>query len=279
MFIIKPDADGRLKPKELQNKLKIHMLYAATADVYYTTARMLNGHHKILDLETYNKYYKNFLNDIELETEPIDAFIPPATDEEGNATELFLVNRVGPEYEKIKNRVTFEDMKKYLPPTHEVVMKVTEDPSLMETVHDDIYIYWSMLKYFHQLDIIRIEDLSEFTPVIEMVVKNFDAAAIGRHLHGNKIDIQKYNKYIRDIVFKGDYAFTKSFYSEPHGDIPVIDVELLMQKLLTNVDCEPDVAIIVGIFMTLSFAMADIRNDKIEDSECAKYVRDVLAKI
>lgn len=279
MFIIKPDAEGKLTPTEMKKLLKIHLLYAATSDVYYTTARMINGHHKILDFDTYKKYYKNFLDDIELTTQPIDAFVPPPIDENGTADELFIVNRIGEDYEKIANRVTFEDMKKYLPPTHDVVMKVTEDPTLMETIHDDIYLYWSMTKYFHQLDIIRLEDLSTMTPVIEMVVKNLDEAAIGRHLHGNKVNIEKYNKYIRDIVFKGDYAFTKSFYSEPHGDIPEIDVEFLMQRLLTNVDCEPDVAIIVGIFMTLSFALTDIRNNQVENSECAKYVRDVLAKI
>ena len=39
--------------------LRHHMLLVATSDVYAQNARLLNGHHKYLDFESYNKYYKN----------------------------------------------------------------------------------------------------------------------------------------------------------------------------------------------------------------------------
>lgn len=283
MFIItKDELRPEVNTKMLNDKINEHLLLVATSDVYFQNARMLNGQHEILDLNTYNAYYKNFLNDIELVTEPIDAFVPPMMTEEAETENnekpkrLFLVNHVGPEWEKINNRVTFEDMKNTLPPTSEIVMRVTDDPSLFPIIKDDIYIYWSLNKYLQQLDWLRIEDLSRQTPVIEYVVRNIRLPQIKQHLH-SKINISKYVQYIRELFFPQDYQFTRTFYLEPHGDIPAIDVEVLMQKLISNIDIQTDQAIIVGIYLTLSFAIADIRGNK--ESECVDYVREVLSKI
>ena len=279
MFILKHDERHNLTAATLKHMLKIHTLYAATSDIYYQNARLINGHHKILDLKGYNEYYKNFLNDIELVSQPIDIFVPPEPDENGEATELFMINRIVPEYEKIDARVTYEDMQKTFPPESEVLLKISENPDLMQTLKDDIFIYFCVTKFLQQLDAIRIEDLSEMTPMIEYVVENITLNDIKQHLHTRKISIPKFTQFIRDNIFKGDYGFLKTFYSEPHGDIPEIDIELLMQKLTTNIDIESDNAVIIGMYLTLSFSMADIKNNQIEQSECAKYVRDVLAKV
>lgn len=278
MFILKNVGSLDL-PKLLRN----HMLLTATSDVYYQNARMLNGHHKIMSLEDYNTYWKNFLNDIELVTEPMDAFVPTFEDEEGVDVKeedrgLFMVNRVGPEYEKIKNRCTYDEIKKTFPPTHPVMEALMEDASKVTTVVDDIYIYWSLTKYLQNLDTLRLQILSNMTPAIEYVVMTIDEAAIKRHLHTSKINIDKYKRNVRDLFFIPEYQFTKSFYDTPPENCPHIDVELLMQKLMTNSDTKSDTAIIVALYLTLSFAMSDFRNNTVENSECAKYVRDVLSK-
>ena len=270
--------------------LKHHMLLVATSDVYHQNAILLNGHHKYLDLESYNKYYKNILDDIKLETEPIDAFLPFMPDEGDTINEdevhdeLFIVHRVGPEYEKIDKRVTWEDMRATLPPTHPAVIAVMEDKSKLQVIKDDIYIYWSIRKYLQQLDRIRLAILSNMTPVIEYVVEHVDLDTIKRHLHTNKINTDKYNKTLRELLFKPDVDYTRAFYEEDHGDIKSFDLNLVMQKLCTNIDCKVDSTIVVGIYLTTTFAITDIANMKENVSEedypkCAKYVRDVISKI
>jgi hypothetical protein len=264
--------------------LKHHMLLVATSDVYFQNARLLKGHHKFLDFDSYLKYYKNILHDIKLETEPIDAFIPfipdegDVVDESEVYDDLFIVNRVGPEYEKIDKRVTWEDMKETLPPTHPAIVAITEDPNKMKNVKDDIYIAWSISKYLQQLDDIRMAILSNMTPAIEYVVDNVDEKTIKRHLHTNKINVEKYNKTLKDLFFKPDVDFTRAFYEIDHESVPGFDVELLMQKLCTNIDCKVDSTIVVAIYLSLTFAITDIKNNN-TDAKCAQYVRDVLSKI
>lgn len=43
---------------------------------FFQNIRMLNGRHKLLDRETFVEYFKNIVNDIDLESSPIDSFIP-----------------------------------------------------------------------------------------------------------------------------------------------------------------------------------------------------------
>ena len=264
--------------------LKHHMLLVATSDVFYQNARLLNGHHKFLDFDSYNKYYKNILNDIQLTTEPIDAFLPFMPDE-GDAInedevhdDLFIVNRVGPEYEKIDKRVTWEDMKETLPPTHPAVIAVTEDGSKLQIVKDDIYIYWSITKYLQKLDEIRLAILSNMTPAIEYVVENVDEKTIKRHLHSDKINETKYRKLIKELCFKPDVDFTRAFYEVDHESVPAFDMELLLQKLCSNIDCKVDSTIVVAIYLTMTFAISDIKNNNTNE-KCVQYVRDVLSKI
>lgn len=278
MFILKNIGDMNLPAL-----LKKHILFVATSDVYYQNARMLNGHHKYLDLKTYNEYWKNFLNDIELVTEPIDAFVPTFQDEADVEVKeedrgLFMVNRVGPEYEKITNRCTYEEFEKTFPPTHEIMVALHEDPSRLKIMVDDIYIYWSITKYLQTLDRLRLEILSNMTPAIEYVVNNIDLDVLKRHVHTNKIRIDKFKRIVKELFFVPDYQFTKAFYDMEREDFPHFDVELLLQRLATSIDTKQDSAIIVAIYLTLSFAMTDIKNHNIENSECATYVRDVLAK-
>lgn len=278
MFIIKGTV-----AQDFDRLLKGHQLLVATSEVYYQNARMLNGRHKILDLESYNKFYKNILNDIELVTEPVDAFMPAMADEGEEINEdevhggLFVVNRVGPEYEKIDNRVTWEDMQATLPPTHPAVVAVIEDPNKLQTVKDDIYIYYSVTKYIQKLDEIRLMILSNMTPAIEYVVKNIDEKVIKHYLHTKKINLEKFGKIAQELFFKPDFDFTRAFYEVEHGNVPAFDMELVMQKLISNIDCKVDKTIVTAIYLAITFAITDIKNDT--ESECANYVRDVICKI
>ena len=273
--------------------LKHHMLLVATSDVYHMNAKLLmgikpdgKGRFKFFNLDDYNKYYKNILADVELVSEPMDMFLPymPEEQEAGQINmdnvydDMFVVNRNVPEYEKIDKRVTWDDMRETLPATHPAVVAIIEDPNNMKIVKDDIYIAWAILKYLHQLDTIRMAILSNMTPAIEYVVENVDEKTIKRHIHTSKINEEKYKKTLKDLFFKPDIDFTRSFYDNDHDNLPSFDMELLMQKLCTNIDCKVDSTIVVAIYLAMTFAITDIKNGNM-DAECAKYVRDVLSKI
>ena len=272
--------------KDFERLLKQHRMMNATSDVYYQNARMLNGSHKFLDLKSFNEYYKPLVSDIELVTEPIDAFIPAVADEEAgevlNDEEvhggLFIVNRVGPEYEKIDKRVTVDDLRNTLPATHPALVAVLENGNNLMHVKDDIYIYYSMMKYIQKLDEIRLMELSNMTPVIEYAVKNIDLKVIKRHLHSKKININKYKKFMQEYMFRPDFQFTVAFYDADHDDLPPFDVELIMQKLVSNVDVKVDNTICVAIYLALTFAITDIKSKNM-DAECVKYIKEVVSKI
>ena len=281
MFIIKGTV-----AKDFERLLTQHRLMNATSDVYYQNARMLNGSHKFLDLASFNEYYKPLVSDIELVTEPVDAFIPAVVDEEAgevlNDEEVhagvFIVNRVGPEYEKIDKRVTIDDLRNTLPATHPALVAVLENGNNLMHVKDDIYIYYSMMKYIQKLDEIRLMELSNMTPVIEYAVNNIDLKAIRQHLHSKKINIDKYKKFMSEYMFRPDYQFTVAFYDSEHEDIPTFDLELVMQRLITNIDVKADNTVCVAIYLATTYAISDIKA-KNYDAECVKYIRDVLSKI
>lgn len=260
---------------EFRSLFENHRIHISACNIFFQNIRMLNGRHKILDRETYQEYYQGILNDIELVTSPIDAFIP------GDETveDLFIVNQLVPEYEKIKNRVTLDDLYNTIPMTHKVCMTLKENPNLFTTVIDDIFIYFCLFKYLEQIDMIRLKTFSNMTDVIEYVVDNISYDDIKNYLVSRRINTEKYNSKCVDILFNPDVAHTQRFYSEPHGDIPAFDVVNLMMRLTTNLVLKSDIYIILGIYMTLSFAISDISNDKIDESPCVKYVRDVLSKI
>ena len=52
-----------------------------------------------------------------------------------------------------------------------------------------------------------------------------------------------------------------------------------MMRLVTNMVVKTDIILILGVYLTIGFAMSDFNNDKAEDSPCAKYVREVLSKL
>lgn len=254
-----------------------HRLQVSACNIFYQNIRLLNGRHKILDRNSYQEFYHGILNDIELETSPIDSFVPTDGTVEGGG--LFMVNQLVPEYERIAKRVTLEDLYNTIPMTHEVHMKLKDNPNLLSTVVDDIYIYWCVFKYLDQIEKIRLNMFSNMTPIIEYVVNNISLKDLKEFKRSDKVNPDKYTKYCQDVIFNPEISMVHKFYLEPHGSIPSIDVVNLIMRLVTNIDLKSDIYIIIGLYMTMSFAMTDIANDKIDESPCVVYVRDVLANL
>ena len=277
----------------LKKRLITHLQLIATADVYYQNSRMLRGTDimdptkcstmKIMTHDDFKEYLDEALDDIELVTQCIDAFGPPLGDEkdlnvpEDDQRGMISVTEVGPEYEEIKKRLTPEFLKETFPATHNVCVKLLEDPSKIRVIVDDAYVSWCMHRYIRVLDTIRIQILDNMTPAIEYVVNNINYFLIKRHLHSNRINESKARNMIHEMFFYPDFKYTCDFYNQQEGDYN-LHLEYLMKRLITNIDADQDRVIVIAIYLAASYAMADIRNKNF-DAECAKYVKDVLAKI
>lgn len=290
MFII-----PNLKPLDFDKIVRIHLSLIATEDLYYQNSRMLRGPiegsgilnlpptMKILTHEDFRKYLDDSLDDIELVTECIEAFVPSFAEEndinipEEENRGMFTVNRVGPEYEEIKKRMTQEKLKEIFPPTHNVSMTLLNNPEKYDIIIDDIYVSWSMHRYIRVLDTIRMQILDNMTPAIEFVVNTIDAPLLKRYIHTSKINDKKVADMKRDMFFIPDYKFTCEFYNQQEGEFK-FDLDGIMKKLISNIDVVHDRVIVISLYLTASFAMADIRN-KNYNAPCVEYVRDVLAKI
>lgn len=269
-------------PQSTLNEFKTaynnHLLYVNTCNIYHHTIRMIRNKHTILNMNDYDEYYRNILNDIELVTIPIDAFIPndnPTADHR-----LFLVNRDVTEYEKIKKRVNLDDIFATFPATHNVSVKLKENPNLLETVTDDVFIYYCVVKYAAQIELLRLQDISEMKQVIEYVVEHLSLQDMKGYLERKKIDEAKCVKYWEDIMFMPDLKLTHQFYeSETHEGFEPFSVVDLIKRFMTNLVLKSDIYIISAIYLILTFSKVDIMEQNYDDSPCAKYVRDVLSKL
>ena len=110
------------KVNEFHKLYDNHRMLISGCDVFFVNIRMLNGRHTIMDRQTFVDNYKTFTADIDLETSPLDAFIPNSEEESDEKTRLFLVNRDVPEYERIKKRVTLDELKNTLGETRHMMM-------------------------------------------------------------------------------------------------------------------------------------------------------------
>ena len=280
------------KTNEFAKLYQTHRVQISASDVYFQNIRMLNGRHTILDRKTFQEFYRVFTSDIELQTSPIDAFIPCNIEPTDTPDEidpadlmkqkLFLVNREVPEYERIKKRVTTDELKNTLNETHPVIMAMTTGKATYDDVIDDIFIYWCLFKYIEQIEAIRLQIFSNMTPLIEYVVKNIDEFAIKRYLRISKIKEDKVNKH-QDMMFFGpDYSMICKFYMDEknaENNIPVFDLDNLINRLMSNIDITGDKYIILGLYLIASFAVADFKGPAADTSECVQYVRNVISVV
>ena len=261
---------------EFKGRYDTHKVNIAACNIFFQTIRMLNGRHKYVDRKTYADNFLNMLSDIELVTPPTDAFIPT----DGSVKELFTVNRLAAEYIEISKRISISLIEATFNPANDIVMMLKEDPNKLVIVHDDIFTYYSMYKYLDQIDMIRLNMFSNYTPIIEYIVKNISLDDWKSYLVSKKVNKEKYAEKCEDLLFNPDISATQKFYKNPVKEtIPTLDVVNLIMRLISNIVLKTDIYIILGVYLILSFAMSDFNNDKIEDSPCATYVRDVLSKL
>lgn len=264
------------KLSEFERLFKTHKLNIAASNIFLSIIKALNKNYSMLDRKTYQNNFLGKLSDIELRTPPTDAFVPSSSNDDGH---LLIVNQITPEFMEISKRITLAVLEDTLGKANDIVMKIKNDISLLETIQEDIYTYYCMFKYLDQIDIIRLSIYSNYTPIIEYIVDNISLEDWKDYMHSKKINEEKYIEKCSDILFNPDVAVVQKFYATENGDIKSIDVINFMMKLVSNIVLKTDIYLILGMFLILSFAMIDIKKDKIEESPCAKYVRDVISEI
>jgi hypothetical protein len=267
---------------------KQHQYLVNSCNIYFNTIKLIINKHKLLDRDGFVEYYKNILDDIELTSHPIDLFIPndnmdkELEAEDGTVPQIVVVSHETPEYERIKKRINLEDLYATIPETHPVHIELKKNPGRLDTVIDDIVLYWCLYKFMHHIEMVHLREVSIMKPIIEYTVENLDEKKWKEFLTSTKrINDKKVNKWMEDNFFGPDYDHTCNFYKEETEENKgiVINVVDLLRRLCSNIVFNYDIYIIISIYLTLSFSMVDIKEGNFDGSPCATYVRDVISKL
>lgn len=267
---------------------KQHQYLVNSCNIYFNTIKLINGKHKLLDRDGFVEYYQNILDDIELSSHPIDLFIPnedmetELESEDGSVPRIVIACRTTPEYERIKKRINLDDLYATIPETHPVHMELKQNPGKLDVVIDDIFTYWCLYKFMHHIEMIHLKEIGILKPIIEYTVENLDLNDWKEFLTTTKrIHDKKVNKWMEDNFFGPDYEHTKAFYQSESVDNQaiVIDIDLLLRRMCSNIVFNSDIYIIIAVYLILSFSKVDIKEGNFDGSPCAKYVRDVIAQL
>ena len=270
-----------------------HRMNISATNVYFQNIRLLKTYKtEILTLDAFKEYYKTILNDIKLVSSPIDCLIPNeqklinedsddpnAEIEMPEGYKLFLVNHEVPEFKQVDGRIRDDKIDEVFPPEHPVRMAVSDNPDKLTQIIEEAFIHWLTIKYLETIEELHIHTFSNFTPVIEWTVNNIDENQLKDFLKSKNINMKKVRAKTHEFIFSPDLSRMKKFYDEEHEGFDHIDVVDLINRLTSNIVVKSDIYIITAIYLTLSFAMTDIYNNNVEESPCAKYIRDVLSKI
>jgi hypothetical protein len=265
--------------EEFVGRFNTHKANIAACNIFYHTMIMLN--HKKSDIitrEMFDQEFRNALSDIELVTSPTDAFVPNDSNEMKETKELFVINQLAAEYIEITKRMPLSLIEETYGPANALVILLKQDPKNVEKFHDDLFLYFMLFKYLDQIDIIRLNIFSNYTPIIEYIVENITLKDWKDYIKTNKTNPEKYASKCEDVLFNPDISAVYKYYNTSE-DAPKLDVVNLMMRLVNNMVLKNDIILILGVYLIISFAMSDFNNKKAEDSPCAKYVRDVLSKI
>jgi hypothetical protein len=278
---------------EFYKLYEAHRMNTSAKNVYFQNIRLLNTYKtELITRDDFEQYYKGILADIENVSSPVDCLIPNEQklvnedSEDPNAEvevpegyKMFIINQLVPEYKTIDARIRADKMEDVLPADHAARMAVLDNPDKMSDVIDEIFVNWLVYKYLDTIEKLHMSAYSNYTPVIEWVVKNIDLKTLKDYLASSRINMDKVRSKTHEFIFKPDLSRMKKFYDEEHGDFKTLDVVDIINRLTSNEVVKSDIWIVTALYLTLSFAMSDIYLNKIDESECAKYVRDVLAQI
>lgn len=276
--------------KEFKSIYEKHILNTSACNIFYYHIKLIAKRPALISRDDYNEHF-NLFSDIELVTAPMDTFVEIPDEENEEETEdesiedienthVLEINRLCPEFVKIQNRISEEQIRLNFPPDHNII-KYLDDPTAdKDTIIDvftcDCFYHWCVQQYLADIGKLRLSILSNITPLIEYTVENIDLKTLTDFMSVSKnINQDKIREYSDDVFFKPDYEYIQKYYMIPHGDIEQFDVKSIMDQLITNIVVKSDIYIIIAIYMILSYCKI-AEEDK---QECSDYVRDVLSKL
>lgn len=295
--------------KQFETIYNQHRSMTLSMQILYDHIRLLTMKHKIMDRSTYQEFYFNICKDVELETPPMDIFIP------GEEENTIDINREIPEWNKLKTRISKEDLFETLPMTHPVYIYAKDNIGEFEVLIDDALIHWSTFKYLAEIEKLMMSSYMNGTPLIEWMCGGDaiidDGGAVAKeaiprgvtietfksYLQSDKIKEEKIKKkeYLSDICFNPNMLRGKEFYlqiqkGEEEMDfthfeklgLEPFDMENLILRIASNTLLKSDKFIILGVYLILSFSIPDILNiEKFENNipPCVKYIQEVLSNI
>lgn len=295
--------------KEFKKIFDQHRSMTLTMQILYDHIRLLTMKHKIMDRSAYQQFYFNICKDVELETPPMDIFMPG--DEDGT----IQINRDIPEWSKIKTRISKEDLFENLPLTHPVYIYAKDNVGEFEVLIDDALIHWSTFKYLAEIEKLMMSSYMNGTPLIEWMcggdaitddTGNIAKEAVARgmtkemfksYLVSDKIKQEKIdkNQHMVDICFPPNLLRCKEFYLQitKEGEVDrdfshfeklnlrPFDIENLMLRFSSNNVLKSDKYILLGTYLILSFSLPDILNIEKFDvtPPCIKYIQEVLSQV
>ena len=284
------------KVKEFKKMFENHLLATSNCNIFYYHIKLIAKKAKLISREDYLEHF-NLFSDIELLTAPMDTFSEverPQQEESENEEEdvelteddfeLLEINRICPEFVRIQNRITEEQIRLNLPPDHSVIKKLDDPDINNEAVIDvftcDCFYHYCVQQYLIKIDKLRIALISNITPLIEWTVENIDLKAMNNYLSTSKnINKEKVAEYSDDIFFKPDYDYLQKFYMIPHKDVLQFDVKDLFDRLISNIVVKSDIYIIIAVYMLLSYCKVPLEADDMTDEKCVSYVRDVISTL
>lgn len=276
--------------KEFKSIYEKHILNTSACNIFYYHIKLIAKRPALISRDDYKEHF-NLFSDIELVTAPMDTFVEIPDEEPEEETEdesiedienthVLEINRLCPEFVKIQNRISEEQIRLNFPPDHNII-KYLDDPTAdKDTIIDvftcDCFYHWCVQQYLSDIGKLRLSILSNITPLIEYTVENIDLKTLTDFMSVSKnINQDKIREYSDDVFFKPDYEYIQKYYMIPHGDIEQFDVKSIMDQLITNIVVKSDIYIIIAIYMILSYCKI-AEEDK---QECSDYVRDVLSKL
>lgn len=273
-------------PVELRNKLigndglyVKQKLNTASCNILFEHIKSISNTHSYLDRLTYQNDFLPALSSIDLVTDPQAAFIPrdDITKEINGVKRIWDPNRLAPEYIEITKRIPLSLLEETYGPTNALVILAKADPKNLDTIYDDIYIYFMLFKWLDQINLIRLTSFSNYCEVIEYVVDNITYDDWKTFLKTtSKINIQKYASKCEEVIFNPEIASIQKFYKNHE---PKFDAVNLMMRLVSNVIVNHEMYLVFAVYLIMSCAVIDLSEEKTSVSKCMDYVNNVLSKL
>lgn len=262
----------------------MHRYFINRMNIFSLNISLINGKHRHLDFQTYNICFRNALSDIELKSDPIETIVPYADEETDGfkCDRKFYLNYETEEAKTIVERIDADVMKDTLIPGSDLAVKFANNEISLADLVDDVYLYFIVTKYCEQIDLIRLQDFSNASKLIEYTVEFVTPKVLKNYINTEKVNIDKYSNKCKDLIFNPTFAKTVRYFTDDNlfekEGIKPFNLQELMMVLATNYTVKSDSYIILGILLAIEFGYIELNKpdkDKDKLSPCVEFIKRI----